>query len=225
MGSFIGVDEAGRGPVIGPMVIAGVKLDLESDNQKLRDWGVRDSKKCTPKRRARLSDQLRKEFKFAIKIVTAAEIDECRKTKTLNELEGECFSEVVIQLSPDDETTVIVDSADANEETFKKYIAVNMPVNCEIISIHKADENYPVVAAASIIAKFERDSQVEDIARDLNVELGSGYPSDSITVKFLEKWIKEKGDLPPHTRHSWKTAQRLLKKILHPVKTLDQYID
>lgn len=225
MGSLIGVDEAGRGPVIGPLVVASVKLESELANQQLCDWGVRDSKKCTPKRRARLSDQLRKEFKYSIKSITAAEIDECRKTKTLNELEGAWFSEVVNSLSPDDDTTVIVDSADANEETFKKYIAVNMPVNCEIISVHKADEAYPVVAAASIIAKFERDSQVQKIAQELNVNLGSGYPSDPITVNFLEKWIKEKRNLPPHTRHSWITAQRLLDKILHIDKTLDQYFD
>ncbi|WP_455391879.1 ribonuclease HII [[Eubacterium] cellulosolvens] len=225
MGSIIGVDEAGRGPVIGPLVIAAVKLESTAGEQQLTEWGVRDSKKCTPKRRARLSAMLRKEFKYSIKTISAAEIDGHRETKTLNELEGEWFAEVINRLSPEADTTVIVDSADANESTFKRYIETNVPIKCEVISLHKADEKYPIVAAASIIAKFERDTQVQTIARELNVELGSGYPSDPTTINFLEKWIKEKGNLPPHTRHSWKTAQRLVKKILRTDGSLDQYMD
>jgi ribonuclease HII len=225
MGSVIGVDEAGRGPVIGPLVVAAVKLGSKNDSQKLVDWGVRDSKKITPTRRQKLRLEICKHFKFTIRIVTAHEIDELRKSQTLNKLEGELFGDVINTLSPDDDSTIYVDSADANEKTFKGYIESRLATRCTVISKHKADDLYPVVAAASIVAKTERDFLVKKIATELGTELGSGYPSDPITIKFLEKWIKEKGDLPPHTRHSWKTAQRLLNAVRKPHKTLDQYFE
>ncbi len=220
---LIGVDEAGRGPVLGPLVVAGVKLEREEQNQQLRDLGVRDSKKCTPKRREQLAVEIRKFGKYSIKITTALEIDEYRKSRNLNELEGELFAEVINTLSPNEDTTVIVDSADAKEDRFRQYIEAKLITNCTVISKHKADDQYPVVAAASILAKTVRDAEVKKIANELDTELGSGYPADAITMNFLENWIKDKGDLPPHTRHSWKTAQRLLNRILRPVKTLDDF--
>lgn len=223
MGSIIGIDEAGRGPVLGPMVIAGVRLPSETESEQLRILGVRDSKKCTPKRREYLSFEVRKRHEFSIKSISAEQIDDDRKKQTLNELEGEWFAEVINRLKPDFDTTIIVDSADANELTFKRYIESKIDIKCKIISKHKADEQYPVVAAASIVAKVERDAQVKRIANELNVELGSGYPTDPITIHFLEKWIKEKGNLPPHTRHSWKTAQRLLDDHQKPIKKLDEF--
>jgi ribonuclease HII len=223
MGVLIGVDEAGRGPVIGPLVIAGFVQDSEAQEQELRDLDVRDSKKIAPKKRAWIGTELREKFRFSIKVISAKDIDDRREHNSLNELEGEWFGDVINDLKPDENSTIIVDSADSNENRFKLYIESQMKVHCKVISQHKADDHYPVVAAASILAKTERDSLVEDIARSLKVELGSGYPSDPITIKFLEKWIKEKGDLPPHTRHSWKTAQRLLSAHKMPLKSLDDY--
>lgn len=223
MGTLIGVDEAGRGPVIGPMVIAGFVADSEAQDQELRELGVRDSKKVAPKKRMWIGSELREKYRFSLKVISAKEIDDRREHNSLNELEGEWFGDVINDLKPNEDSTIIVDSADSNENRFKRYIESRLNVQCEVISRHKADDTYPVVAAASIIAKTERDSLVEQIARSLNVELGSGYPSDSITIKFLEKWIKEKGDLPPHTRHSWKTAQRLLNAHKMPMRSLDDY--
>ena len=225
MGSQIGVDEAGRGPVMGPLVIAAVKLGSEEENQQLISWGVRDSKRLTPGRRQELRKKICGKFVFSIKIITAEEIDEFRKTRTLNKLEGDLFGEVINTLSPEDSVTVFVDSADANEKTFKGYVEAQLNSRCTVISEHKADDNYPIVGAASILAKTERDNIVVKIARELNAEVGSGYPSDPVTVNFLEKWIKEKGVLPPHTRHSWKTAQRLLESIKKPNQTLDSFYD
>jgi len=223
MSNLIGVDEAGRGPVIGPLVVAGFKLSSPDKNRLLEELRVKDSKRLSPKRREYLSQEIVKIGEFRVKIVTAAEIDKGRLHKTLNVMEGEYFSEVINQLAPDEHSTIIVDSADANENTFKNYIEANVPVCDKIISMHKADDIHLVVAAASIIAKTMRDSEVVKIGKELNSEIGSGYPADPITRNFLEKWIKEKGDLPPHTRRSWNTAKKLINDHRTPIKALDQF--
>jgi len=230
MGSIIGVDEAGRGPVLGPLVVAGFKLASEESVRHLNEIKVADSKKCTPARRNRLAIELKNMGEYSIEILSASDIDEYRKIKTLNVIESELFGKVINKLNPDHESTIIVDSADANETTFKKNVEAQLEIHgAQIISEHKADDNYKIVAAASILAKTERDAQVEKIAKKLNkelsLELGSGYPSDPFTVKFLENWIKEKGDLPPHTRRSWNTAKKLMQRIKNPNKTLDQFDD
>ena len=225
MDSIIGVDEAGRGPVIGPLVVAGVLVTTEEVNQTLKQLKVRDSKKCTPKRREKLAEEIKKICEFSIKTISANDIDEQRKYKTLNVIEGELFADAINELNYDNNTSIYVDSADANEETFKKYIESKLKMQSKIISRHKADELYLVVAAASIIAKTMRDAYIQKIGIELKAELGSGYPADPITRKFLEKWIKDKGDLPPHTRRSWNTAKKLIKDIKSPIKTLDQFLD
>jgi ribonuclease HII len=225
MGSIIGVDEAGRGPVIGPLIVAGFKLDFEEQVKILEKLKVRDSKKCTPIRRERLAVELKKIGHSAIKSCSASEIDKIRKNKTLNKLEGELFGKVINSLSPNNESTIFVDSADANEETFKKYIESELKTEAKIISKHKADEIYLIVSAASILAKTTRDARVREIELELNAEIGSGYPADPITRKFLEKWIKDKGDLPPYTRRSWNTAIKMMRNMKTPVKTLDDFID
>ena len=224
MGSLLGVDEAGRGPVMGPLIVAGFKLDSELAETRLEELRVRDSKKCTPQRRERLGVELRKMGQYYIKTVSAKEIDEYRKRMTLNRLEGELFAEVINQLVPDENTTIIVDAADSNADRFGGYIKAKVKTG-KIISKHKADDNYLIVAAASILAKTERDAQVKRIGEELNMNIGSGYPADPITVNFLEKWIKEKGDLPPNTRHSWNTSKKLLEKHRRPIKTLDQFCE
>ncbi len=200
-----GVDEAGRGPVIGPMVVAGLALDSESE---LDGLNVRDSKKCTPKRRESLALKLYRIAKTEVIIIPAEDIDAMREVMTMNQIETKLFASILDKLRPD---TAYVDSADVNEERFGRDIRSELGFELEIISKHGADELFPIVSAASIIAKTTRDCEVEKIKKELGTELGSGYPSDEITIRFLEKWIVEHGELPPHTRRSWKTAQRMLE--------------
>jgi ribonuclease HII len=201
-----GVDEAGRGPVMGPMVVAALALDSES---KLDGLNVRDSKKCTPKRRESLASELYKIAKTEVIIVPAEDIDAMREGMTMNQIETKLFASVIDKLRPE---IAYVDSADVNEERFGKDIRSELDFELEIISKHGADETYPVVSAASIIAKTTRDYEVQKIKKELGSDLGSGYPSDETTIKFLEKWIYDHGELPPHTRRSWKTAQRILSQ-------------
>jgi len=215
-----GVDEAGKGPVFGPLVIAGVLFEDDSELIKLN---VRDSKKITPKRRTVLADIIKKiAINYEVLIISASDIDDMRKIMTLNEIEVNAFSKVIGKLKPD---ICYVDAADVNEKRFAKNILSNMSFYPKIISKHKADDTYLVVGAASILAKTTRDEVVRKIADDLekklNLPLGSGYPADPITKKFLKTWVETYGKLPPHVRHSWKTAQKLMKDSI--MRTLDDY--
>jgi ribonuclease HII len=215
-----GVDEAGRGPVFGPLVIAGVTIQ---DDSELKEIGVRDSKKLTPNRREILAKKIREiAEKYEIIIISASDIDDMRKVMTLNELEVSAFSKIIEKLRPD---VCYVDSADVNQERFGADILSKLSFKPKIISKHKADDTYPIVGAASIIAKTTRDENVRKIAQELekklNLPLGSGYPADPITKNFLKTWIKTYGELPPHTRRSWETAQRLM--IENKTRRLDDY--
>lgn len=215
-----GVDEAGRGPVIGPLVIAGVTFE---NDLELIENNVRDSKKITPKRREILSKRIKESaVNYEISLISALDIDRMRKVMTLNEIEVNAFSKIIEKLKPD---ICYVDAADVNDERFGKNILSSLSFKPEIISKHKADDIYPIVGAASILAKTKRDEEVQMIAqkleKKLDMPLGSGYPADPVTQKFLRKWVKTFGKLPLHTRHSWKTAQNLLKE--SKIKKLDEF--
>ena len=202
-----GVDEAGRGPVLGPMVVAGVLLESES---QLDGLNVRDSKKCTPRTRERLAIEINRIAKNEIMIVPAKDIDTLRERITMNVMETKLFASIIEKLRPD---IAYVDSADVNEKRFGQDIQNELDFDVEIVSKHGADEMYPIVSAASIIAKTTRDAEIQKIKKELGEDIGSGYPSDPETIGFLKRWIAKHGAAPPHTRVSWKTAQRLLDEI------------
>jgi ribonuclease HII len=215
-----GVDEAGRGPVIGPLVIALVAVSHEHILDKI---ALKDSKLCTPPQRELFKTQINQiADKTKILSVSAADIDTMRKTMTLNQLEVYTFSKLISAAKPD---ICYIDSADVNANRFALNIKKHLDYSPQIISRHKADNIYPVVSAASIIAKTTRDSQVSVIEKELSktlpLPLGSGYPADPITQKFLKTWLQKYGTLPPHVRLSWKTAQNLVAQ--HKTKSLDDY--
>jgi ribonuclease HII len=216
--SIIGVDEAGRGPVLGPLVVVGVRT---RDDGPLREIGVRDSKKCTPELRERLGPQIRRFCEHVVvRMIPAERIDSVRAVMTLNELEAEVFAEVIRGLLtskfPAGRTPgsirVFVDAADANAAAFKERVLSHLGVRVDLISEHKADENYPVVSAASILAKLARDDEMARISAEVGEDVGCGYPSDPVTMAYIEKAIRENGVLPSHTRKSWETVQRFLRK-------------
>ena len=215
-----GVDEAGRGPVIGPLVVAGVTF--ENDFELIGN-NVRDSKKIRPKRRETLAEKIKEiAVDYEIILISASDIDDMRKIMTLNEIEVNAFSKVINKLKPD---VCYVDSADVDDKRFGRGILSRLSSKPKIISRHKADDIYPVVGAASILAKTTRDENVRKIAKELEKKLdhplGSGYPADPITQKFLRTWVETFGELPPYARHSWKTAQKILKE--NKAKKLDDF--
>ena len=215
-----GVDEAGKGPVLGPLVVAAVSFPKEDT---INNLGFKDSKKLSPKRREHYAKIIEKQAsKIEILVISASDIDDMRKVMTMNEIEVFAFTKVIKKIKPD---ICYVDAADVNEERFGKEIAKTLPKKMEIISKHKADDLFPVVSAASIIAKTRRDAEMRKIAATIEPKigktLGSGYPADPLTKSFLESWMKTYHKLPPHTRHSWQTAKTLLLK--QKMKKLDDF--
>jgi len=215
-----GVDEAGRGPCFGPLVVAGILV--ENDTELVR-IGVNDSKQLTPKKREELAPKIsRLAIKYELIVLPAADIDDLRKTMTINQLEVFVFSKIIEKLKPD---ICYIDAADVNEERFGRDILSHVSFKPQMISKHKADEMYPIVGAASILAKVTRDEQLRRIAQELepklNLPLGSGYPADPITKKFLESWVSQFKSLPPHARRSWETCQKLINE--QKIKRLDNF--
>jgi ribonuclease HII len=203
----IGIDEAGKGPVIGSMFVAGV-LHFPG----LEELGVKDSKCLSPARREYLADRIEEATEVHVVEMTASAIDERRKRHTMNEILVECFSDVIWYFQPD---RAIVDAADVKPERFAANLRASYEEAgggaIEIVSEFKADAHYPLVSAASIVAKAHRDRSIRALGVELGVELGSGYPSDPRTVRFLRELLKEYEfeDIPPYVRKSWKTVQLL----------------
>jgi ribonuclease HII len=201
---ILGIDEAGRGPVLGPLVVAGV---LCEDQEDLRALGVRDSKLLAPERRTALAAEIEKVATSRVRRITAAELDASMAGESLNRVEAHAFADVIRELAPDE---VIVDACDPNEDRFGAHILRDLGYDLPMLAEHKADENYPVVSAASIVAKVARDADVHRIARELGQHVGSGYAHDPDTRAFLKEWVAVHGEMPPHTRLGWKTSQDLL---------------
>jgi ribonuclease HII len=189
---------------MGPLVVAGVAV--ESD-VPLRQMNCRDSKKLSPERRELLAPEIEKVSTFELVVIPAERIDVMRAEMSLNDFEAKLFAEVIEKLHPE---TAYVDAADVDEIEFKRSVRRELAFDVEIVSQHNADELFPVVSAASILAKVRRDREMRHIEAAIGRPIGSGYASDSDTIGFLETWIRETGSLPPHTRASWDTARRLL---------------
>lgn len=214
-GPFCGVDEAGRGPVMGPIVVAGVLVD---NDRELVQIGVRDSKKLSPGRREQLLKEIVAVCRYEVVVASAADIDALRQSMTMNIMESKMFATVIERLGA---KLAYVDAADTDEEHFGRYVADELGGKVKIVSKHGADDTYPVVSAASIIAKTRRDAIIEEIKQELGRDIGSGYPSDPTTINFLKGWYREHGELPPHTRRSWKTVNRIISEVGNT--TLDKY--
>ncbi|MBR9706043.1 ribonuclease HII [Candidatus Pacearchaeota archaeon] len=208
MTKVLGIDEAGRGPVIGPMVIAGVMLDKE-DIPLIEK--ARDSKTLWQKQRVKLDKDIRSipGVKYEVLVVEPEVIDAAifSGELNLNWLEAHKQAEIINKLNPD---VAIIDCPSINEKAYKEYLQ-NLVTNKEIELIveHKADVNYKTSAAASILAKVERERQVEKIKEKYGL-IGSGYPADPKTIAFVkENWDK----CPEIFRKSWSTYQRYARPV------------
>ncbi len=200
---YCGIDEAGRGSVMGPLVVGIVRTD---DDKGLMSLGVKDSKKLTPRKRETIYAELVESYDTHVIEVSAAEIDRQRDHISLNEIELNMFAEAFNGLSAG---TLYADCPDVNERNFSESMRAKCGGVCRVVAEHKADDRYPVVSAASIVAKVTRDRRITEISKEFGINIGSGYPSDRITMDFIERWIKEKGRAPAYTRCSWEPVRRL----------------
>lgn len=205
-----GIDEAGRGPVLGPLVVAGVACP---DPGVLQKMGCTDSKALTPGKRERIDRLVREhpDVRVEVRSIPAETLDEERRRRTLNAIEVERFQDIALALGA---ATVVVDAADVDARRFGRQVASRLPAGCIVVSEHKADTNHVVVGAASIVAKVARDAAIAELARRLErrleMPLGSGYASDPLTQAFIATWHGLHGDLPEGARRSWAPMKELL---------------
>jgi len=203
-----GVDEAGRGCVIGPLVVAGVMVKAENI-QILTELGVKDSKLLTPQKRELLYSaiiQLAEKY-HTIKVMPSQidkVVESARRLHKLNRLEAQTMAQIIESLKPDE---AYVDAADTVEHRFGNHIRECLKIKTRIISKHKADRIYPIVSAASIIAKVERDREIANLRLEYG-NFGSGYLTDDKTMIFLKQLLEKNGDYPDFVRKSWKPAKK-----------------
>ena len=199
----IGADEAGKGPVLGPMVAAAVRAPVDAI-----PTAVDDSKRLSPARRDELADCLRSDaaVDVGVAVVTPARIDD--PETDMNALTVAAQVEAIAAVAVADDA-VLVDAGDVDAERFGRRIGAGVDAAVTVQSEHRADERHAHVAAASIVAKVERDARIEALA-DMYGEVGSGYPSDDRTRTFLAEYVRENGTLPACARASWSTCDDVL---------------
>ena len=200
-----GIDEAGKGPVIGTLVVCGVLLD-SSKEKKLKSLGITDSKLLTPKRREALFDEIIKVVdKYELVSLGPDDIDAALQDPSTNLLwfEADHIAGIINNLKPE---KVFIDCPTGNIAAFNTYLRSKLNVDCEIVSEHKADLNHLSVAAASILAKVTRDRAIEKL-KETYGNFGSGYPADPITKAWLEHNYKTH---PKIIRKTWQTYKNLI---------------
>lgn len=210
-----GLDEAGRGPMVGPLVVGAV---WSEDPETLRDIGARDSKQLSPSKRETLFAEISETASaWEVVPVSAEEIDRRMAQTNLNRIEMSMFAEAVACHPAD---LVQVDCPEVDTLHFGQVLSAMMG-GIRVDARNKADVVFPTVSAASIMAKVTRDRMIEDIKHELGIDIGSGYPSDPATQTYVEDWIIKHGTVPPHARGSWKPVKDLISK--RSVRSLDEW--
>lgn len=199
-----GVEEAGRGPVVGPMVMAICAIEKNKEKE-LKEIGVKDSKQLSKKKREFLVQKIKQLCTVDLIILDPSEIDDALNSSTmnLNLLEAVTTTRLIDRLKPDQ---VMLDLPSNNAQKYIASVKSNLKHKVGIKAEHKADVNYPIVSAASIVAKTVRDREVERLELEIGKEIGSGYPSDPKTIKFLKKYWNVH---PEVFRQSWKTYKKV----------------
>ena len=219
-----GIDEAGRGPVVGPLVMCGI-LIKEENEKKLANLGVKDSKLLTREKREFLFNKIKAVSQdYEIVIINPEEVDKAVNNHdglNLNRLEARKSAQILNKLNPE---KAIIDAPSNNISSYKEYLLgfiKNKKIN--LVLEHKADFNYVVVGAASILAKVTRDNEIEKIKKSIGIDFGSGYMSDPKTVEFLEKHYEDYSGL---FRKSWFPYKGIVsKKFQKKLEDFSQFIE
>ncbi|WP_458188044.1 ribonuclease HII [Haladaptatus sp. NG-WS-4] len=201
---MFGADEAGKGPVLGSMFAAAVAVD----DPATLPQGIDDSKNLTPERREELTATIRGNdaVRVGVAEITSERID--HPETDMNSLTVAAHAEAISQVATDG-TAGIVDAGDTSESRFARRVTEGVEATVEITAEHGADESHAIVGAASIVAKVERDAHVARLA-EKHGSVGSGYPSDPKTRRFLREYVEVHGDVPDCARASWQTSKDVL---------------
>lgn len=198
-----GVDEAGRGPVLGSLFVACVR----ADSTVLPD-GIDDSKRLSPARREALAADLRADERVSVAVVAVAPDAIDDSSTNLNELTARAAATAIDRVG-EDGLSGLVDACEADAARFGQRVAAAAERDVEITAEHGADEEYELVGAASIIAKVARDAHIAELAEEYG-SVGSGYPGDPNTRRFLREYVHTHDELPPFARASWGTSRDVL---------------
>jgi len=196
-----GIDEAGKGSVIGPLIVCGFACE-EDEIPLLREMGVRDSKKIQKKKRELIAKELMRRFDYRILVISAKEINRRMETETINEILRDSCLKLIKEINAQ---IFYVDSFDVKPERLGKWLEER--TSKKVFAVHKG-ERYEVVAAASIIAKYERDRLIEKLKEEFG-DFGSGYPSDKRTIEWLRENLNAE-----IVRRKWKTLLKVNQKRL-----------
>ena len=202
---ILGIDEAGRGCVIGPLVICGLLASKETI-ERFQEIGVRDSKQLSRKKREQLGTEIASLAEdFMLIKISPGEIDVCLWRHGLNSLEAAKTAEMVNHLKP---AVAYIDAPGKGARGYARLINSAIHVRIPIIAENFADRNYPVVSAASILAKVHRDAVIQELHGEYG-DFGSGYPSDRKTREFLRHCYQREGKFPDIVRTGWATVRKI----------------
>lgn len=214
-----GIDEAGRGPVLGPMVLC-LAISEEEEEPRLKGIGVKDSKLLRPEARERLAGEIRKVCKLHVAKVTAKELNIRMKIKSLNAIEADVISDLLREVPKaviEKIKTIYIDVPDPIPLKFVWRLHLPKEVKKKIHAAHKADVRFPICSAASIIAKVTRDEEIEKIKKEVGCNFGTGYSHDAATIECVEKNI-ENPILKKYLRTEWKTTKNIIKRLKFKTK-------
>lgn len=200
---IFGCDEAGRGPVIGSMFVCcvyGRREEIPED--------VQDSKNLTNNQISDIREEIEdSELNYTVTEITCSDVDEKDSMTTLS---AKGFADSINNSNIDDGVEGIIDCFANDKDKAQRLVSNRVDNNLKIKAEFKADENHPIVSASSIIAKSHREVHINELSERFG-EIGSGYPSDQTTRKFLENYVSNYGELPPCARRSWSTSTDILE--------------
>ena len=203
---------------MGPLVVGGFCLPADRI-EELVALGAKDSKALTPRARERVFGGLGALGTLGAVVLSPRTVDRAVVHGRLNDLEAETFARLIRELAPD---VAYVDACDPNEHRFGLRVSRLAGGSTRVVARHHADRDYPVVGAASIVAKVRRDRALARLREELGDDLGSGYPSDRRTIEFVRSVLADGRPVPPWVRGSWATMQRV--KPRRPARTLDGFL-
>ncbi len=208
-----GIDEAGRGPVLSSMVVCAYACAEENEAELLK-LGVKDSKMLSAEKRRELFGPILALGKASIVERSAGELNAAMDRASLNDIEAkqkaEALNGVEKTASKNTVQRAYIDTPDPTLSTFERRMKRFYKGQVKLVLSHKADQKYPVVSAASIIAKVTRDARIDELKALVGEDFGSGYSHDERTIAFLQKhWTNKAHPIHPHVRTHWATAKNL----------------